>query len=601
MATNNTDPLFTNNSYVAFDGTSINDLIINRLNDNQIFTDQNYQGSNLSSFLDVISYTFSTLLYYLNKTSSESMFSEAQIYENMNRIVKLLNYNPKGKIAQNVAYQLQVTLPVGNYMIPRYSYLRVGGVIFSFNKNVYFSYHSNGLLELQNQDTDYFLYQGKFEEYPIYTAIGVNNETLFLNIGEGNYIDHYNIDVFVKLANTDTWQKWKRSENLFLNKSTDQVYEVRYNPNKNYEIKFGDDINGKKIKTGDSVLVYYLNIDPTASTIAANTLSNTNISLFNSVNYSKIQTDTMEYPANILGLGTVGLVQVNNQFPSNPYTEEESVDEIRKNAPKSFSYQQRLVTTNDFETFIKNNYGYIFSDCRVVNNNDYLKGHMKYLYDIGIKSPQLDLSVMYNQIKFSNSCNFNNIYAYLVPSNEAQYYATATQKEIVLNDILDQKTLTSEVIPMDPVNMVFDFYAKSPNSIPTVNDLYYSNLLIYKNTNARQSSSGIINSVIEIIKNYFSKTNIKLGQFVDVSQIASDISNLDGVNKIQTYRSDTDTYIDGLSFLVWNNAYPNLDVSVQTHNLQLEYFQYAFFNNISNLINRIKVIEPTGVIQITDY
>ena len=102
MATN-TDPLFNNNSYIGFDGTSINDLIISRLNDNQIFTDQNYQGSNLSSLLDVISYTFSTLLYYLNKTSSETMFSEAQIYENMNRIVKLLNYNPKGKLAQTVA------------------------------------------------------------------------------------------------------------------------------------------------------------------------------------------------------------------------------------------------------------------------------------------------------------------------------------------------------------------------------------------------------------------------------------------------------------------------------------------------------------------
>ena len=149
--------------------------------------------------------------------------------------------------------------------------------------------------------------------------------------------------------------------------------------------------------------------------------------------------------------------------------------------------------------------------------------------------------------------------------------------------------------------LIFDFYVKSPTSGPNINDLNYNSLIVYKSANARQSSSGITNSVIEILQKYFSKTNIKLGQFIDISQIASDIVNLDGVDRIQTYRSDTNTYVDGLSFLVWNNAYPTLDISVQSHNLQLEYFQYAFFNNISNLINKIKVIESTGVIQITDY
>ena len=92
-----------------------------------------------------------------------------------------------------------------------------------------------------------------------------------------------------------------------------------------------------------------------------------------------------------------------------------------------------------------------------------------------------------------------------------------------------------------------------------------------------------------------------MGQLVNISQIASDIVNLNGVDKIQTYRSDTDTYIDGLSFLVWNNSYPNLDVNIHSHNLQLQYFQYPILNDISNLVNRIKIIEPTGIIQVTDY
>jgi hypothetical protein len=137
MATN-TDPLLNNNSYVTFDATSVRDLIISKLNDKQVFTDQNYQGSNISAFIDVISYTFSSLLYYLNKTSSESMFSEAQIYENMNRIVKVLNYNPKGKQTQTVSYTLDANLTPDNYVIPRYSFIKVGSTTFSFNKDIYF-------------------------------------------------------------------------------------------------------------------------------------------------------------------------------------------------------------------------------------------------------------------------------------------------------------------------------------------------------------------------------------------------------------------------------------------------------------------------------
>jgi hypothetical protein len=589
------------NSYISFDATSINDLIIKRLNQSEIFTDQNYQGSNLSSLLDVISYTFSTLLYYLNKTSSETMFSEAQIYENMNRIVKLLNYNPRGKTTQSVNYSFDATLPSDTYMIPRYSYTKVGSVNFSFPKDIYFSYTDNSTIEIQNPETDLFLFEGTFKEYPIYNALGSINEILFLNLGGTVSIDHNNIYVYVKRANTNNWVEWQRTENLFLNKSSDNVFEVRYNPNKNYEIKFGDNINGVQLDYNDSVLVYYLEIDPTSTTIASNSLRNSKIVNYNSLNYLDIINDTKEYTAKVLNSTTLPYITLNNTFPSTPYNDEESVEEIRKNAPKSFSYQQRLVTTNDFQTYIINNYSNIFTDCYVVNNEDYLKGHVKYLYDIGIKSPQLDNSILYNQIKFSNSCNFNNIYIYTVPLNGLQQYSTPTQKELFINDIQDQKIVTCDIVPIDPVYMLFDFYVESPKSNPTINDLNENYLIIYKQANARKSDVGIINDVIQIIKNAFDPKNVKLGQFVDINKISSDIISLNTVEKIQTYRSDIDLYVDGLSLLCWNNTYPDLDTKILNFNTKLEYFQYPAFNNVENLINKIKVINSSKVISVTDY
>ena len=594
-----------NNSYISFDGTSIRDLIVQRLNEGQIFTDQNYQGSNLSALIDVISYTFSTLLYYLNKTSSESLFSEAQIYENMNRIVKLLNYNPVGKVTQTVGYNINSTtsLPAGNYIIPRYTYLNVGGTNFSVNNDIYFTNTADGLIHLQNQISDLFLYQGQFQEYPTYNALGNNNEVLYLNLGTSTYIDHFNIFVYVKDINTGTWSQWSQTQNLFLNKSTDKVYELRYNPNQNYEIKFGDNINGKSLNINDNIIVYYLNLDPDAQTIAANTINTNSLIIYNSVNFSQIQNDilTSSQISSLLTSDQIKYISLSNEYPSNPYSQEESVDQIRSNASKNFSYQQRLVTVLDFKNFIKNNYNNIISDVHVVNNDDYLTGHLKYLYDIGLNYPQLDGRVLYNQVQFANSCNFNNIYVYLVPLNATQQYVNAAQKELILNDLQGGKVLTSQVVPIDPVYMDIDFYVKSPLSEVNINDISKCKLLIRKSSNTRRASSGILNNVIKIINSYFNNTTSTLGQIIDINQLSTNLANVDGIESFQTYRSDTDTYVNGLSLIIWNETYPNLDAKVTAQNVQLQYFQYPKFNNITNLISRIEIIEPSGVIQVTDY
>ena len=592
----------TTNDYVAFDATNISDLIVNRLNQGQVFTDQNYQGSNISAIIDIISYSFNSLLFYLNKTASESTFSEAQIYENMNRIVKLLNYNPLGRITQSVPYTLNSTssLPAGNYIIPRYSYINVGGIPYSFNTDVAFTNTANGIIQLQNVSSDFFLYQGLFQEYPLYSAQGINNEIVYISLGSDIYIDHFNIFVYVQDANTGVWTQWKQTSNLFLNKAADETYEIRFNANKNYEIKFGDNINGKALNNKDNVLVYYLNINPNASTVAANALSNSSIIYYNSVYYNSILNNNINISF-ILPQTYLSYIEINNDFPSNPYSSEESVDSIRNNAPKNFSFQQRLVTANDFQSHINSNYAHLFANSSVVNNDDYLSGHIKYLYDIGIDSPQLDNNILYSQIKFANSCNFNNIYIYLVPSSSSQIYVSSAQKEFIVAELHDKKVLTSEVVLIDPVYMYLDFYAKSPSSEPTINDINNSQLLIYKQANSRRSDAGIQSDIIAVIQNTFNNKTSTLGQMIDLHKLNNDILNVEGVDHIQTYRSDTDSYAEGVSLLLWNYSYPKLDALVTSQNIQLQYFQFPVFNNINNLTNRIKIVNTNGAIQPSYY
>ena len=45
-----------------------------------------------------------------------------------------------------------------------------------------------------------------------------------------------------------------------------------------------------------------------------------------------------------------------NPQPSSPITEEETVDDIRENAPRLFSSQQRLVSIVDYESYLKKNF-----------------------------------------------------------------------------------------------------------------------------------------------------------------------------------------------------------------------------------------------------
>jgi hypothetical protein len=69
MATNNQD-------FLKFSAYSIKDLITRKLSESTKFTDQVYEGSNLAILIDIFSHMAQCMLYALNHTAGESMFSD---------------------------------------------------------------------------------------------------------------------------------------------------------------------------------------------------------------------------------------------------------------------------------------------------------------------------------------------------------------------------------------------------------------------------------------------------------------------------------------------------------------------------------------------
>ena len=44
------------NAYTTFEADTLKSLIISRLNENEVFRDQNFEGSNINAFVDIVAY-----------------------------------------------------------------------------------------------------------------------------------------------------------------------------------------------------------------------------------------------------------------------------------------------------------------------------------------------------------------------------------------------------------------------------------------------------------------------------------------------------------------------------------------------------------------
>jgi len=380
--------------YIAFDATSLKSLITTRLNTNNVFTDQNFEGSNLASIIDIVAYAYHVLIFYLNRTGAESTFTTAELYENINKIVKLINYNPIGNQTAILSFlaTAQATLPASTYTIPRYAYFTVNGSNYSFNNDITFTKLTDTTEALTELQENNLLFQGSYQEYPTYVAVGEPFEVLTMTVvdtnGENIPIDHFNIDVYVKnnTVREPVWEKWQVSQSLFLERANSKVYEIRLNENERYELRFGNNVTGKQLNTGDEVAIYYLRSDGTRGEIGSGILNNNKLFFYSSPRFNAIQKDTTPTNLTLINQNQANSINFSNIDASTTFVKRESVESIKTNAVNTFRSQYRLITSEDFTNYISKNYRNIISSVKVINNWDYVSGHLKYYFDLGVSN-----------------------------------------------------------------------------------------------------------------------------------------------------------------------------------------------------------------------
>lgn len=572
-------------AYLNFDAESFKSYMINKLSQNQWFTDQQFEGSNLNNLLDIIAYANNTLLFYLNQTSKESLFSDAEFYENVNRLVKLIGYKPSGFITSTLSFVASSTLPRGTYSIPRYSYFNIDGVSYSLIKDGTFVKIKNGEEILSDFSESYILYNGRYDRLTDYVAIGDSAEVVVLNTTNKN-IDSKTINVYVKRNNV--WSEWTQVEDLYFSEFDENHFSVRLNEDSNYDIIFGDGINGTSLQEGDIVSVYYLNSQGSEGEVSQNFLTGV-MTIYSTPHINEILSDINS----ISYISDSEIIDVTfaNSLPSTTYSEKETVTDIKSNASIFYQSQNRLISKNDFTSFVRNNYSGIISSVKVINNREFLNSHIAYLSKIGVVYPFEDGRILTNQYFFSTPCNFNNVYIYAVPRVEQKYstlkrinYLNPAQKQSIIDSMEDKKEISLDIIIHDPVYFGVDIAASS--SQPKIDDIE-TTILEVKTTSINVDIKNIKTQIVNIIKNYFLPTNFELGQLIDIQTITNDILSIKGISSISTKNGTT--VINGLNFYIWDVVYDTNYVST-SQNYKLEDFQYAFFYNLDTLSERIVVI-----------
>ena len=374
---------------------------------------------------------------------------------------------------------------------------------------------------------------------------------------------------------------------------------MRYNENRRYEIKFGNGLTGKKLVKGEEVAIYYLKSDGAAGTIGTGALGSAVSVKYNTVQFRDIFNDILDSDIQYVEQSDLNSVKFLNDSASSDFYIGESVDDIRSRAPKVFSSSHRLVTKDDYESYISQKFSNFVQDVQVVSNEEYLKGHLAYIVDTLelTQTTSRDARTVLNAVNFADACDFNNVYIYSVPKLARAdstviraNYLTVAQKNTIMDSIRDKKTITSEPVLMDPV-----YVAASPglfnSSVETLTVSVIDNTVIRvtRSPNSVRSMSSIENAINNIFNNYFNA--IKLGDTLSISEISSEISNLEGVQELKTIRTDTGQEADGVNLLLWNPVYESQDIAVISSNVNLPYFKYPYLYDSTNFLNKIQVVQ----------
>lgn len=315
----------------ALDFDSYKESLKSYLRSQDRFKDYDFNNSNMSVLLDLLSHNTYLNAFYLNMVASEMFLDSAQLRDSVISHAKELNYLPRSFTSAIAEVNIVIDAGAENtknaILITKGTQFitRIGDTAFTFTTaedivtNV-----SNGRFFIA---TGVKLYEGNYSSD---TYVVDYRDPLIYKINS-NQVDLSSITVSVVEDNGAVIQQYVRATSMFDLDETSKVFFVQPALNGEYEIVFGDGVIGRRPLNNSVVLIEYR--------VSKGELPNGAGKFFPAGRIDNEPNITVTTTKAASG-GSVG----------------ESLNSIKYNAPRAFTTQERAITAEDYENILKLNY-----------------------------------------------------------------------------------------------------------------------------------------------------------------------------------------------------------------------------------------------------
>jgi hypothetical protein len=298
------------------------------------FKDYDFEGSNLSVLLDILSYNTYQNAFYLNMVSNEMFLDSAKLRDSVISHAKELNYLPRSFRSASAGIQLTITssdstkksivIPSGTTFVSR-----VDDFTYTFNttENIVIANRSQSGNNYVFTSNNITIYEGNYLS-DTYTVNYTNPLVYKIN---NKRVDLESLKVYVFEDNGSVTQTYTRATSLFGHDANSKVFFLQPGVGDTYEVVFGDGIVGRKPKNNSVVLIEYR--------VCNGELPN---GAFRFVNTARID-----------GEANVNITTITSATDG---AVAEDANSIKYNAPRAFTTQERAITSEDYENLLKVNY-----------------------------------------------------------------------------------------------------------------------------------------------------------------------------------------------------------------------------------------------------
>jgi len=278
------------------------------------FSGYEFEGSALSTLLDLMAYNSYYYAFYSNMIASEAFLDSAQRIESLISLCKPLGYTIPSKTAARARV---IATGATNDVIPRYS------IFYGYNADgtQYKFYNLEDVFVVDSQTEPFYIYEGKMlVDIEARTELDVERQRIVIIDSD---FDLDTIEIRITDPSTSNADLWTRIDNIgYSNTIEEKIYFIE-RVETGFIISFGLINSVGKDVTADvtSIRVRYLK---------TNGSKGNDITLFSS---------------------TIGNVFTDGEA-SYGGRDQPSIDTIRFLAPKWFAAQERAVTVNDYKALI---------------------------------------------------------------------------------------------------------------------------------------------------------------------------------------------------------------------------------------------------------